>query len=147
MTDRIDSSAWPTKRGPWPEVTDLSRLYDHGRSWCINAAGHPGEAGYPDAGLHAPWDECHGPDRSVQARDGLAGKQGDLCVYVAAPFRFGQPRAVTDNDIRVIIETHSADAVTGRSSLSLGEALRLARMINQLVDDATMPVTPLRETH
>ena len=45
MTDRIHPPAWHSPRGPWPEVKDLSRLFDHG--WPgVNAAAHPD----PDGG-------------------------------------------------------------------------------------------------
>lgn len=46
MTDRIHPPAWHSPRGPWPEVNDLSRLFDHGWPGCVNAAAHPD----PDGG-------------------------------------------------------------------------------------------------
>jgi hypothetical protein len=145
MTDRIDPSAWPTPRGPWPEVTNLGQVFDHGRGWCINAAGHPGEAGYPDPARHLPWDECHGPQGSVgQARSGLTGDPLEVSVYMAAPYRFGAHREPTDTAPRLIVETASADGRIERFSLGPGEALRLARMIGRLVDDVTMPM-PIRQ--
>ena len=59
MSDRIDPSSWPSPRGPWPQVSDLSRLYDHGQPWCVNAAAHPDlNDGYPDPDRHLPWHEC-----------------------------------------------------------------------------------------
>lgn len=93
MTDRIDRENWPTPRGPWHEVLDLSRLYDHGRPWCANAAGHPGEDGYPDPELHRPWHECRSPEAALDgALLGTDGVPADLTVYLAAPFRFGELR-------------------------------------------------------
>jgi hypothetical protein len=147
MTDRIDPTTWPTPRGPWPQVEDLSRIYDHGRPWCINAIGHPGDTGYPDAGRHVPWDECHGPGATLtEVRDELSGDQVGLTSYMATPFRFGEQRRSTDPAPRLMIETASehADLPTARISISIGEALRLARLINHLVDQVTMPATPAR---
>ena len=55
MTNRIDPSEWPSRRGPWPEGSDPSRLYDHAQPWCANAAAHPDEHdGYPDPNAHLP---------------------------------------------------------------------------------------------
>jgi hypothetical protein len=142
MTDRIDPTTWPTPRGPWPEVEDPSRIYDHGRPWCINATGHPGEGGYPDPQAHVPWGECHGPDITLtEIRDHLGGDLLDLSVFVAAPFRFGEPRRLVDNTARLVLEaaTESSETPSIRFSLGLGEALRLARAINHLVDEVTMP--------
>jgi hypothetical protein len=41
MPDRTDPANWPSIRGPWHEVTDISRLYDFGMPWCVHAARHP----------------------------------------------------------------------------------------------------------
>jgi hypothetical protein len=141
MTDRIDPTAWPSTRGPWPEVTDPSRLYDHGRAWCTNAAGHPGDDGYPDPDRHVPWHECRGPELSIsEVRRDLDGEQVEMSAYVAAAFRYGQPRELPpQSPTRVVIETweRASDETTMRLSLSAGEALRLARVLTHLVDEIT----------
>jgi len=143
MSDRIDPSSWPSPRGPWPEVHDPSRLYDHGRRWCVNSAGHPGADGYPDPQLHHPWHECQGPAVWLEdVRRELTGEQIEVSVCVAAPYRFGQPRAPHDTtSIRVVIDASAigAEEPTLRMSLGLGEALRLARILNHLVDAISLP--------
>jgi hypothetical protein len=143
MTDRIDPSHRPSTRGPWPEVTDLGRLYDHGRAWCTNSAGHPGEDGYPDPDRHLPWHECRGPEASLtDVRRELDGEHVEMSVYVAAAYRFGQPRELPlDAPTRLVIDTcqHAGDEEPVRFSLSPGEALRLARILTRLVDDVTFP--------
>lgn len=143
MTDRIDPSAWPSPRGPWPEVHDLSRLYDHGRHWCVNAAGHPGENGYPDLERHLPWHECRGPEAWLAgARQDLDGAPLEVSVYVAAAFRFGQPRRLPLRAAtRLVLDAWgpAGDDPTVRISLGLGEAVRLARILNHLVDQVSLP--------
>ena len=138
MTDRIDPSAWPSPRGPWPEVDDTSRLYDHGRRWCVNAAGHPGEDGYPDPERHVPWHECRGPEVWLEyARRALDGEDLELSVYLAAPYRFGQQRNASGQaPVRLVIDAADpgAEEFAVRLSLRLGEAARLARILNRLVD-------------
>ena len=60
MPDRVDPPNQGFRRGRWPEVTDLSRIYDHGQPWCVNVAGHSDHNGdYPDARRHAQGHECH----------------------------------------------------------------------------------------
>src|SRR5215471_13845427 len=60
MSDRIDPPTDQLKRGPWPPVSDHSRLFDHGWPWCVNAAGHPDpDGGYPNPERHQPAYECH----------------------------------------------------------------------------------------
>lgn len=56
MSDRIDPPHWPSQRGPWPAVSDASRLFDHGWPWCVNAAGHPD----PDGGYRIRIVICRG---------------------------------------------------------------------------------------
>ena len=94
MSDRIDPSTWPSLRGPWHEVEDLTRLYDHGRAWCAGAAGHPDHnGGYPDPDRHLPWHECRTVETYLEhARRDLHGREVDLSVYGATRFRFGEPR-------------------------------------------------------
>ena len=60
MPDRVDPPNQGFRRGRWPEVTELSRIYDHGQPWCVNVAGHSDHNGdYPDAQRHVRWHECH----------------------------------------------------------------------------------------
>ena len=142
MTDRIDPSAWPSPRGPWPEVNDASRLYDNGARWCVNAAGHPGEDGYPDPERHLPWHECRGPEVWLEgARRDLDGEDLEVSVYLAAPYRFGQQRSPSEQaPTRLVIEAAGpgADSPAVRVSLALGEAVRLARILNHLVDQMSV---------
>ena len=137
MTDRSDSAS-----RPWPEVSDLSRLYDHGQPWCANAVAHPDRNdGYPDPQRHLPWHECR--SREAYLDDACRAVHGDelgLCVYLAAPFRFGQPRTAAEPfAARVVIETWQPDAdePSQRISVSAGSALRLARVLIHLVDELT----------
>ena len=113
MVDPIDDTTWPSPRGPWPEVTDLSRLFDHGQRWCVNAAGHPTvDEEYPDAQIHTPWDECRTREWSLHdARRDLDGNALDLTVYGAARFRLGQLHTAccpTADLARVVIESSGA---------------------------------------
>jgi hypothetical protein len=67
----------------------------------------------------------------------LDGEPVGVSVYVAAPFRFGQPRENTSPPpARVVLETWLAasDERAERVSLSAGEALRLARVLARLAD-------------
>ena len=83
MSDRIDPPADGPGRGPWRQVGDLSRLYDHGWPWCTNAAAHPDRHdGYPDPDGHRPWHECRGGEAFVDGacRD-LDGDLVGLSVY------------------------------------------------------------------
>jgi hypothetical protein len=141
MTDRIDPSTWPSPRGPWPEVDDLNRLYDHGRRWCVNAAGHPGEIGYPDPDRHLPWHECRGPEAWLHdARRDLDGEHLEVSVYVAAAFRFGQQRHLPlQSPTRLVIDAWAPTEGAVRVSLTLGETVRLARILNRLVDSVSLP--------
>jgi hypothetical protein len=142
MSNRIHPSEWPSPRGPWHPVAGVERLYDHGWSWCANAASHPDEhGGYPDSERHLPWDECHGQYAFLDSavRD-LDGEQVGVSVYVAASFRFGRPRDNTSPPSpRVVVEAWPIeDNEPGqRISLSPGEALRLARILVRLADTLT----------
>ncbi len=140
MTDRIDPPDWPSPRGPWPEVDDITRRHDHGWSWCTNAAGHPGADGYPDAAAHVPWHECRGPEFGLdRARRDLDGEPAEVLAYLAAPFRFGQLRTGTSTEPpRIVLELAAADGQVQRVSLDQGEALRLARVLGALVDSAML---------
>jgi hypothetical protein len=145
MAARIDPSSLPTPRGPWPVVHGLSQLHDAGRWWCVNSAGHPGEDDYPDAELHVPWRECQGPSVALKGlRRDLDGQALDVNTYVAAPYRFGEPRTQRgDTSTRVVIDAadERAEDPALRMSLSLGEAVRFARILNRLVDEISYPRT------
>lgn len=139
MTDGTDQATWPSPQGPWPEVRDLSRLYDHGRWWCANAAGHPGDDGYPDPTRHVPWDECQTPEAWIDgACQDLDGPPLEVSVYAAAAYRYGQSRRVpVQSPTRLVVDAWEAgkdDARGYRLSMSLGEAARLARVLNHMVD-------------
>ena len=141
MSDRIDPATGPERRGPWPEVTDSSRLFDHGWPWCVNATGHPEQnGGYPDPkhhGLH----ECRGREAHVDGvRRELDGAPLGLSVYSAAEFRFGQTRTGgIPTSPRVVLESWSdvEREPSHRVSLTPGEALRLARILVRCADDLT----------
>jgi hypothetical protein len=104
MADRIDPSTDPTPRGPWPPVTDLTQIYDHGRDWCVHRDAHPDEHdGYP-APSHLPATECRTReyflDLVTDASTRLDDERDDedattavgLSVYCATAFRFGEAR-------------------------------------------------------
>jgi hypothetical protein len=142
VTDRIDPPDRPGKRGPWPKVTDLSRLYDHGQPWCVNAAAHPDtNDGYPDPDRHLPWHECRSGEAFLDdVRRDIDGDELGLSVYVASAFQFGQPRdAVESRAARLVIETwqSNAEEPSQRISVNAGDALRLARILVRLVDELT----------
>jgi hypothetical protein len=128
MPDRTDDHALPTPRGPWPEVTDLDRIFDHGAPWCINADGHPGNDDYPDRARHFPPYECRTKGLVVGATDGLTGPPCDLEVYAARAFRFGELRHVASPDhTRVVFDCYDETHETSpRFSVSLGDAARIA---------------------
>jgi len=139
MSDRTQPPNWPSPRGPWPEVTDGSRLFDHGKAWCATAHGHPEpDDGYPDPDRHVPWNEC----RSVVsyfdgARQGIDGARLELELYVAAAFQFGALRSeAAPSEARIVLEAYVDEPGQEpmRVSLPAGEALRLARRMAQLVD-------------
>ena len=141
MTDRIDSDSWPSPRGPWPEVHDPTRVHDHGRYWCANAAGHPGPDGYPDPDRHVPWHECRSPEAWLHgARRDLDGEPVEVCVYLASRFRFGYPReGAQPAPTRVVLDVEASPGLDDvRVSLDLGEAVRLARILNLLVDQISV---------
>ena len=148
MSDPNDPSTWPTPRGPWPPVADPTRLYDHGRQWCINRAAHPDEnGGYPLAQGHVPWAECHSAHYFLD--DVIHDLDGDplgLSMYCATRFRFGEPRRSQPEPAatRLVIETwsHGADSRSTRVSVPLGEALQLARIIHHLVDTIRLNPAP-----
>jgi hypothetical protein len=138
MRDRTNPANWPGIRGPWPEVTGLDRLFDHGAPWCANAAGHPDpEDGYPDPEIHRPFDECQSLILFVDnARADLAGPPYQLTLYGARPFRFGEPRDRRDIDrTRVMFDLADPadDAPPQRFSIPLAEALMLDRHLIHLV--------------
>ena len=144
MSDRIDRPDDRPPRGPWPEATDASRVYDHGRGWCVNAGAHPdNNDGYPDPDRHLPWHECRSAEVFVESA--IRAVDGDpigICAYLAAPFRFGQPR----NDLeappaRIVIESWALDAddASQRIGLSAGSALQLAQILSWLAEELTLP--------
>lgn len=147
MAETTQPENWPSPRGPWPDVTDSTRLFDHGAWWCVNRAGHPDpDDGYPNVDRHTPWHECHSITGSFAGvRADLTGPPLELELYAAAPFRFGCLRAaVTDPSTspRVVLECYSdggAEPHELRFSLPLGEALRLARRLEHLVDEVSYP--------
>ena len=141
MSDRIDPPTDDLERGPWPQVGDLSRLYDHGWPWCVNAAAHPDpNGGYPDPERHRPWHECRSGEAYIDgARRGLDGELIALSVYNAVAFRFGQPRDEAPSaSPRVVLESWTAgEAATDRLSLTPAQALYLARILVRSADDLT----------
>jgi hypothetical protein len=141
MSDRIDPPTGDFEQGPWPQVSDLSRLYDHGQPWCVNAPAHPDrDGGYPDPERHLPWHECHSDAAFVDGvRRDLAGEPVGVSVYNAAPFRFGELRDDEPPAVpRVVLETWTSDvAPSHRVSLTAGEALRLARILMRCADELT----------
>jgi hypothetical protein len=144
MQDRTERSSWPSPRGPWAEVVDLSQRFDHGWPWCENAAGHPGlDRDYPDVGLHMPPFECQSPSAYLPVTKGdSVTTQRHLRAFVAAPFRFGEARSDARNDERHVVLEFLAD-VDGaedldRFSLTLGDSLRLAHWLTRL-DDLITP--------
>lgn len=154
--DRIDPCSDPTPRGPWPPVTDLTRIYDHGRDWCTHRDARPEQNGGYPAAPHLP-SECRTReyflDVVTDARTRLDGERDDeqvstavgLSFYCASAFRFGQARASALPSVpRVVLETwtgraEGADrsngaAMPGRVALTVGEALKLARLIEHVVE-------------
>jgi hypothetical protein len=131
MQDRIDRANWPSPRGPWHEVTDVSRIYDFGMPWCVYAAGHPDPSGdaYPDPLVH-PESECRTAGLYLDGvRFDLDGLSCGLQVYAARPFTFGAPRASAERLRTAIIFDvfeNAASSSSIRFSLS-AEALVLAR--------------------
>ena len=139
MSHRTQPPNWPSSRGPWPEVAGIDRLFDHGKSWCATAQGHPEpDDGYPDSDRHVPWNECRTLISSFEgARRDLHGGPLELELYAAAAFQFGTPRGeALPDETRVILEAYGDEPGQEpfRVSLPAGEALRLARRIAQLVD-------------
>jgi hypothetical protein len=139
MAHRTQPPNWPNLRGPWHEVTAASRLFDHGKPWCATAHGHPEpDDGYPDPDRHVPWNECR---TLVSYFDGvrldLHGMQVELELYAAAVFQFGALRSeALPTETRIVLEPYvdQPGHEPIRISLPVGEALRLARRITQLVD-------------
>ncbi len=139
MSDRTQPPNWPSPRGPWPEVTDTSRLFDHGKPWCSTAHSHPEpEDGYPDVNRHVPWNECRTLVSYFDgARHDLSGTPAGLELYAAAVFQFGTlRREALPGETRIVLETYVDEPGQEpvRVSLPVGEALRLARRIGQLVN-------------
>ena len=135
MADRTDRPERTTARGPWPEVTSVQQFFDRGAPWCINADGHP-EYDYPDAELHVPAFECRTFSLAVEAVPDLAGRGHTVEVYVARPFRFGQPRGASPTGPpRLVLQVTDLNGeIASRFSVSLGDALRLARHVERLSD-------------
>jgi hypothetical protein len=138
MSDRTQPPNWPSSRGPWPEVTDASRLFDHGKPWCATAHGHPEpDDGYPDPDRHVPWNECRTPVSYFDGTRDLSGTPVTLELYAAAAFQFGVPRnEALPAETRIVLEAYVDEPGQEpmRVSLPAGEVLRLARRITQLVD-------------
>lgn len=137
MTNRTNGPIPPPEPGPWPEVTDIGTLYDHGAPWCTNAAGHPPrEDGYPNPRVHVPPFECRSACLYFDGiRADLTGPSHGLDVYLAQPFRFGQPRtAEPAPSARVVFEyLDDADEPVARFSLATADSLRLALELLRLV--------------
>ena len=143
MSDRTNPASWPNSRGPWHEVKNVTRVYDHGMPWCLNTAGHPDpDGGYPDPAIHLPADECRSAGLCLDGvKCDLTGPTGGLEVYAAQPFRFGELRATArDASTRMVLEffDETGRVPSTRYSLPLGESLRLARRLSQLVDLVTV---------
>lgn len=135
MPDRTDPE-FPRPRGPWPEVHDDDRVFDHGAAWCINADGHPGFArDYPDPMRHIPAYECRSAGLFLDVAEGLTGNSCELDAYLGRPYRFGELRSVASVDeTRVVFDYFGAATdTTARFSVSLGDALRLALHLLSLV--------------
>lgn len=143
MTDRTDQPDPATARGPWPEVSDMTRLFDHGAPWCVNAAGHPDpEGGYPDPNLHVPPHECRTAALWLDdIRHELVGPPTGLAVYAARAFRFGEERMTTPSaDTRIAFDRlDEPDDGSPRFSVTLGDALRIAHHLIQLVESIDNP--------
>lgn len=145
MSDRTQAPNWPTPRGPWPEVSDTSRLFDHGKPWCATAHAHPeADDGYPDVDRHVPWNECRTlPSYFDGARQELHGPPIDLELYAAAGYQFGALRGeASPAETRIVLEVYAdrPGEEPTRVSLPLGEALRLSRRITQLIDHVSIPL-------
>ena len=75
MRDRVDPPNQAFRRGPWPEVTDLSRIYDHGQP-VVRERRRPlrSQRRFPDAQRHAQGSECHSREALLdRARRDLDG--------------------------------------------------------------------------
>ncbi len=140
MANRTNHSSWPSSRGPWHEVIDLRRLYDHGMPWCVNVDGHPDLSDrYPDSTVHVPFDECRSASVYFDAAgETPSGEPQTFEIYLARPFRFGELRRPLHDETLLVValanESTPDDRVAARFSMPLGEALRLARGITRLVD-------------
>jgi hypothetical protein len=146
MSHRTQPPNWPSPRGPWPELTEINQLFDHGKPWCAAAHGHPEPGdGYPDPDRHVPWNECRTLVSSFDgARRDLNGAPLELEVYAAAAFQFGTPRSeALPSQTRIVLEAYVDEPGQEpiRVSLPAGEALRLARRITQFVDLASGALT------
>jgi hypothetical protein len=138
MPDRTESRNWPSDRGPWPEVTTVQRVYDHGFSWCLERDGHPDPSGggYPDAALHDTAECQSRPYLFDGLRVGLLGEPVSLAIYGAAPFQFGALRSGAFRpQARIMLDlADDAESSDQRLSLALGDALAVGRSILKLVD-------------
>lgn len=129
MPNPIEPPAWPTPRGPWPEATDIDRIFDPGAPWCINAAGHPGyHDDYPNRQRHFPPYECRTRGLYLDGHDGLDGPTCDLDIYVARSYQFGELREeATPPQTRIVFDLYNeTNNHSTRYSVSLGDALRIA---------------------
>ena len=129
MPDRTDDSTWPSPRGPWPEATDIDRIFDLGAPWCVNAAGHPGyHDDYPNRQRHFPPYECRTRGLYLDAHDGLYGPTCDLHIYIARSYQFGELREqAPPPETRIVFDLYNETSDTStRYSVTLGDALRIA---------------------
>ena len=141
MPDRVDPPNQGFRRSRWPEVTELSRIYDHGQPWCVNVAGHSDHNGdYADARRHAQGAECHSREAFLdRARRDLDGEDAGFRMYTRR--RVSVDDATTSHWARhgwCSRRGHRlCRAGSAEVSLSPGEALRLACALARLVDDLT----------
>ena len=138
MPDRTDHPAWPTLRGPWPEVTSLHQIFDYGQQWCINADGHPSpDDTYPDPSLHFPPFECRSASLNIRdARDETDGELCNLEIYATAPYLFGKDRTRRPlAETRIVFDlADDHEQTAARLSVTPGDALRIALHMRRLLD-------------
>lgn len=96
---------------------------------------------------HVPWNECQSAELFLDAaRRDLDGDDLGLNVYCATEYRFGEQRtAVRRTPTRLVLETWATGGTNeqpSRISLPVGEALRLVRLVNRVVDEISFPSTP-----
>ncbi|TAM92550.1 MAG: hypothetical protein EPN43_02200 [Jatrophihabitans sp.] len=132
-------ATWPTPDGPWYPITDQKeQRYDHGQDWCEDSGCHPAaQDGYPHDDHGASF--CRAVTEWYDVLDGLdATAPLYLTVEGAAPFMFGErwkPSTVREDEARVQFSLMTGDCgELARFSLSLADALLLARQIGWIVD-------------